>query len=182
MTQSAPDAEDITQDCFLALIRKPGAFDPARAQLRTWLIAVVRRQFLGRSRRSARDSKGDGGEEPSVPAGAEVELIRLERADAVRQAMNALTRGQREAPEPLTDADFVFEYMRRWIDLDVHSAPQGHPHRRGAGLCLSLLMHAVSVMALPPPGSVRPDRQAPIPRSNHSRTYLTPTIPKRAIT
>jgi len=54
LTQSVPDAEDITQESFLALIRRPDSFDPARAQLRTWLIAVVRRQYLGRSRRSAR--------------------------------------------------------------------------------------------------------------------------------
>jgi RNA polymerase sigma-70 factor (ECF subfamily) len=96
LTQSVPDAEDITQECFLALIRKPAAFDPARAQLRTWLIAVVRRQHLGRIRRSARESGSDECEEPYVTAGLEEELIRLERADAVRQAMNALPAAQRE--------------------------------------------------------------------------------------
>jgi RNA polymerase sigma-70 factor, ECF subfamily len=97
LTQSVPDAEDITQECFLALIRKPESFDPGRAQLRTWLIAVVRRQHLGRSRRSARESNGGDGESLHVAAGLEEELIRVERADAVREAMNALPQAQREA-------------------------------------------------------------------------------------
>ena len=97
LTQSVPDAEDITQESFLALIRRPGSFDPARAQLRTWLNAVVRRQYLGRSRRSARESNSDDREELHVAAGLEEEMIRMERADAVRQAMNALPQAQREA-------------------------------------------------------------------------------------
>jgi len=96
LTQSVPDAEDITQECFLALIRKPDAFDPDRAQLRTWLIAVVRRQHLGRNRRSARESDSDGLQEVQVAAGFEEELMRMERASAVREAMIALPRAQRE--------------------------------------------------------------------------------------
>src|SRR5580692_11276440 len=56
LSRSVPDAEDITQETFLALIRKPESFDPARAQLRTWLIAVARRQYLGRCRRLGRDA------------------------------------------------------------------------------------------------------------------------------
>jgi RNA polymerase sigma-70 factor, ECF subfamily len=97
LTQSVPDAEDITQESFLALMRKPGSFDPTRAQLRTWLIAVVRRQHLGRSRRSARESNSNDQEELHIEAGLEEELIRGERADAVRQAMTALPQAQREA-------------------------------------------------------------------------------------
>jgi len=97
LTQSVPDAEDLTQECFLTLIRKPESFVPDRAQLRTWLIAVIRRQHLGRSRRSVRDSSIDDEEDFHVAPGLEEELIRLERADAVRLAMNALPPAQREA-------------------------------------------------------------------------------------
>jgi len=83
--------------CSLALIRKPGSFDPARAQLRTWQIAVVRRRHLGRRRRSAHEPNGDDREELHVAAGLEGELIRVERAGAVRKAMNALPPAQPEA-------------------------------------------------------------------------------------
>jgi RNA polymerase sigma-70 factor (ECF subfamily) len=97
LTSSVPDAEDITQECFLALIRKPAFFDPARAQLRTWLIAVARNQHLGRRRNLARQASPADLETSGIPAGLEEELIRLERADAVRRAMGALPPVQREA-------------------------------------------------------------------------------------
>src|ERR1022692_1796805 len=66
LCRSVPDAEDITQESFLALIRKPAA--PERAQLRTWLIAVARRQYLWRCRSSARET-GSGGFEEAEAAG-----------------------------------------------------------------------------------------------------------------
>jgi DNA-directed RNA polymerase specialized sigma24 family protein len=56
LTGSIADAEDIAQECFLGLIRKAPSFDPTRAQLRTWLIAVVRRQYFGRRRNSGRET------------------------------------------------------------------------------------------------------------------------------
>jgi RNA polymerase sigma-70 factor (ECF subfamily) len=103
LARSGPDAEDITQDCFLALIRKPASFDPDRAQLRTWLIAVARRQYLGRCRNSARETGAGDLEQPETSPGIDEELIRLERAEAVRQAVDALPQTQRE---PL----YLFEF------------------------------------------------------------------------
>jgi RNA polymerase sigma-70 factor, ECF subfamily len=96
LSRSVPDAEDITQECFLALIRKPKSFDPGRAQLRTWLISVARRQYLWRCRSSARETASDDLDQPEA-AGFDEELIRLERAEAVRQAVAALPPMQREA-------------------------------------------------------------------------------------
>jgi RNA polymerase sigma-70 factor, ECF subfamily len=96
LARNVPDAEDITQESFLALMRKPAAFDPARAQLRTWLIAVVRRQYLGRLRSSARAMDAEDLDQGTA-AGFDEELIRLERAEAVRAAVAALPQLQREA-------------------------------------------------------------------------------------
>jgi RNA polymerase sigma-70 factor, ECF subfamily len=100
LCRSVPDAEDITQESFLALIRKPAA--PERAQLRTWLIAVARRQYLWRCRNSARETGSEDLEQPVV-AGFDEELIRVERAEAVRQAVGSLPQMQREAL-------FLFEF------------------------------------------------------------------------
>lgn len=97
LARNVPDAEDVTQESFLALIRKPAAFDPARAQLRTWLIAVARRQYLGRLRSSARETDAEDLDRAGVAAAFDEELIRLERAEAVRQAVGALPQMQREA-------------------------------------------------------------------------------------
>jgi RNA polymerase sigma-70 factor (ECF subfamily) len=95
------DAEDITQESFLVLIRKPAAFDPSRAQLRTWLIAVVKRQHLGRLRGSQRELDMEEFDEIAQIADGATnfvdELIRMERAEAVRQAMASLPRAQQEA-------------------------------------------------------------------------------------
>lgn len=98
LARSAPAAEDITQDCFLALLRKPLQFDSARVQLRTWLIAVARRQYWSRCRGSSREEGfEDDLEAPDPAPGFECELLRMERAEAVRQALAALPEAQREA-------------------------------------------------------------------------------------
>lgn len=97
LARNVPDAEDITQESFLVLLRKPAAFDPARAQLRTWLIAVVRRQYWGRARNSARETDSDDLDRSEIKPGFDEELIQLERAEAIRQAVGALPPLQREA-------------------------------------------------------------------------------------
>lgn len=42
MTGSAQNAQDLTQDCFVQLLRHPGRFDPARGPLRAFLLGVTR--------------------------------------------------------------------------------------------------------------------------------------------
>jgi len=97
LTSSVADAEDVTQECFLALIRKPALFDPSRSQLRTWLIAIARNQHLQRLRKLARQGGSAGLDKADLPAALDEELIRLERADAVRRAVDVLPPLQREA-------------------------------------------------------------------------------------
>jgi RNA polymerase sigma-70 factor (ECF subfamily) len=97
LTSSVPDAEDIAQECFLTLIRKSAGFDPSRAQLRTWLIAIARNQHLQRRRKLCREASHADCESSGVPTGLEEELIRLERAQAVRRALQMLPQLQREA-------------------------------------------------------------------------------------
>lgn len=46
-----PDvAEDVTQECFLTLVRSPKSFDPARGSMRTFLFAVARNLALKQHR------------------------------------------------------------------------------------------------------------------------------------
>lgn len=103
LTRSVPDAEDITQECFLALIRQKASFDPARARLRTWLIAVARNQHLQRRRSLAREEGPEGIEKADGSNTLDDGLIRTERAEAVRRAMDAL-------PPPQREALFLFEF------------------------------------------------------------------------
>src|SRR5258708_5148247 len=46
MTGSPMAAEDIVQDCFLALLRNPAAYDRQRGTLRSFLIGVTRNLAL----------------------------------------------------------------------------------------------------------------------------------------
>ena len=103
LTNSVQDAEDITQECFLALVRKASSFDPVRSQLRTWLIAVARKEYLRRRQTGSREDSLMPMDTLDQAPAAEAELIRLEIADAVRHAVSALPEAQREAL-------FLFEF------------------------------------------------------------------------
>ena len=48
-------AEDITHDCFLSLIKKPGNFVPGRASLRTYLLSAARNLWLKQLRTQGRE-------------------------------------------------------------------------------------------------------------------------------
>jgi len=43
------------------------------------------------------------------------------------------------------EANFVFEHMRRRVELDVHGPPQGHPHRRAVRRRRCFIMHPFSL-------------------------------------
>ncbi len=86
------DAEDIVQECFLALLRPGCHFDPARASVRTYLFGAVRNQCWKRMR------LGEQGVEPeSVDTRTpETQALQSELAAAVAQAIAGLPETQRE--------------------------------------------------------------------------------------
>jgi len=90
LTGSVADAEDIVQECFLALLRPGCRFDPERTALRTYLFGAVYHQSLKRRRRP---------EAPSatvLPPTPESECFHAELAGAVARAVSNLPDGQRE--------------------------------------------------------------------------------------
>jgi RNA polymerase sigma-70 factor (ECF subfamily) len=99
LLKSEADAEDVAQECFITLNRKAGEFDATRAQLRTWLLGVTRNLALRRlGRTNPEDGAGDATCELAAPdAGLEAALISNQTAEAVRCAVMALPRAQREA-------------------------------------------------------------------------------------
>ena len=90
LTGSLADAEDIVQECFLALLRPDCAFDPARTPLRTYLFGAVHKQAL---RRMQQRLPLASRENPSNP---ERECYTAELAEAVARAIGQLPDGQRE--------------------------------------------------------------------------------------
>ena len=100
MLGSARQAEDVTQECFLSVLRRPEAFRAERASLRTYLCAIARHLALKQLRKRGEETTVD---EPLDDAPADERrrtrcvVLQQETAEAVRQAVAALPPLQREA-------------------------------------------------------------------------------------
>ena len=100
-------AEDVTQDVFLRLWRRPWSYDPARGRFRSWLISVTRNRAIDERRRVVRrlrlEERGDD-PAPELPAPGrfhdpQLEAVLAEERRAVREAMTRLPPPQREVIE-----------------------------------------------------------------------------------
>jgi RNA polymerase sigma-70 factor (ECF subfamily) len=100
LSGSVEGAEDITHDCFLSLIRKPGNFQAERASLRTYLFSAARNLWLKSLRSRGRESAMDEFDETQFISLDREPLGRLlddELAEKVREAIVGLPSPQREA-------------------------------------------------------------------------------------
>ena len=98
MTGSREAAEEVVQETFLALIEKPGGFNPARGELGSYLYGIARNHGLRHFRDLARVTAFEA-EPPDEALAADVlrALDAKDRADAVRRAVLALQESYREA-------------------------------------------------------------------------------------
>ena len=92
LTGSMADAEDIVQECFLALLRPQCGFDPARTALRTYLFGAVRNQSLKRLRQLEQSVASELTDRRTP----ETEALRGEMVGAVAGAIAELPETQRE--------------------------------------------------------------------------------------
>ena len=99
MLGSTSLAEDVTQECFLSVIRRPDLYRPERASLRTYLCGAARHLALKQLRRQGVETTTDEPIEDTRDDGTEPlqHLLEEETAEAVRKAVNALPPLQREA-------------------------------------------------------------------------------------
>ena len=101
--RDAAAAEDVVQDVFVHLWRRPGAYDPARGSLGSYLTMMARSRALDRWRtRSARESalersKAEQRVLGPVAEDAAAPVIRREGRIRVLRALDALPGEQREA-------------------------------------------------------------------------------------
>src|SRR5258706_9477806 len=79
MTGSVPVSEDVVQDCFLALWRKPNAYDLQQGSLRSFLLGIARNLILKRWRDERPLEPIDSEAFVSLP----VDLAHVERSEAV---------------------------------------------------------------------------------------------------
>jgi len=96
-------AQDVVQDVFVELWRRPGRYDPAVGTLRTYLTVLARHRAvdLVRSelRRVARQERSCRLTPAPLPAGAGDEVVAAETAGLVRSAVQLLPAGQRQVVE-----------------------------------------------------------------------------------
>jgi len=100
LSGSVENAEDLTHDCFLSLIKRVASFEPGRASLRTYLLAATRNLWLKQLRTLGRESALDDYDENDFLAVSRAPLGRLldrEMSLKVAEAVASLPPLQREA-------------------------------------------------------------------------------------
>ncbi len=124
MTGSGGGAEDVVQDCFLALWRNPDGFRPERGALRAFLLGVARNLILKRWRS---ERPGEPLDEESRICGP-VDVAGLERAEIVARAVRSLPALQREALILAEYEEMPLEEIARTVDAEL-AAVKSRLHR-----------------------------------------------------
>jgi RNA polymerase sigma-70 factor (ECF subfamily) len=115
-------AEEITHDCFLALIRRPHGYQAERASLRTYLCAAARNLAFKQLRRRGTELIVEDVPEPEATPGAPEPLRRLldeEVAEEVRRAVEGLPPLQREALILFEYEELSLAEVARIVEADV---------------------------------------------------------------
>lgn len=112
---SASVAEDVLQEVFLSLIRTPARFDPNRAPLRAFLLAVARNQVR---KRWEKERRWDAMDDYTFEA-APMDPLAGEIADSVGRAVQSLPPLQREAVVLFEYEGLSLEEVARTVDAEV---------------------------------------------------------------
>jgi RNA polymerase sigma-70 factor (ECF subfamily) len=101
--RSQSDAEDIVQEVFVQAWRNATRYDASRGTVAGWLLMQAKSRSIDRLRaRRARPEHTDDSQRPEpadATAGPDVQIVRGEQAERVREALEQLPRLQRTAVE-----------------------------------------------------------------------------------
>ena len=102
MLGNAAQAEDLVQDTFVKVWRNAASFDAGRGSMDTWVLLIARSLAIDLLRRRVLETRvlaSQGGLAHPVEPGPEDMVETKDLADRARQAMEALSPGQRAALE-----------------------------------------------------------------------------------
>lgn len=104
--EDAQAAEDMTQEVFVRLWRRPELYDPARGRFVSWLLSVTRNRAIdelrSRGRRRSHETSGEMERDVDEPTASDDPLMAAELADqraVLRAALDELPEEQRSAIE-----------------------------------------------------------------------------------
>jgi RNA polymerase sigma-70 factor (ECF subfamily) len=115
MSSSPAAAEDVTQDVFVALLRQPERFDPARGSLRAFLLGIARNLVLKRWRDEERWDKLH--DEHFVAAPMNIE--QSETGELVGRAVRSLPPLQREVVILADYEELSLAEIARAVDAEI---------------------------------------------------------------
>ncbi len=151
LTNSVDAAEDITQECFLRLMRAP-TFDHERASLRQYLYGIVRNLVRQRQQANGREVYWDDHVEDAPKSAAPAypdPMLSVELAAVVQAAISALPPLQREAIVLCEFEDLSLDEAAAIVASDVGTL-KSRLYRAREGLRRSLAPYRSHVrMSLP---------------------------------
>ncbi|MBD0373515.1 MAG: RNA polymerase sigma factor [Pyrinomonadaceae bacterium] len=136
MLGQSAQAEDVTQECFLSLVRRPEGFDESRAKLRTYLLGAARNISLKSLRRQGQEvGLEEFTEEPDLERSEEPlrKLLDEELAFEVSRAVAALPPLQREALVLYEYEELSLKEVAEVVETDVGTV-KARLHRARARL------------------------------------------------
>ena len=116
LSGSSSTAEDVAQECFLALLQG-ATFDGHRGALRAYLFGIARNLWLRRLRISEREAAEPA--ESMAPIDVLGELLMAERSELVARAVTRLPMLQREAIVLFTYEGMSLEQISAIVQADV---------------------------------------------------------------
>jgi RNA polymerase sigma-70 factor (ECF subfamily) len=134
LTGSQAAAEDVTQECFLSLMRG-AAFDSSRGNLRTYLFGIARNLVLRRLRINAREAEAAA----DAPALIDLlsDLLAAERSELIASAIAQLPILQREALVLFTFHELSLDQIAQIAGIDT-GAVKSRLHRARESLRAAL--------------------------------------------
>jgi RNA polymerase sigma-70 factor (ECF subfamily) len=134
MTGSVPAAEDVIQECFLALL-KNASYDAREGSLRQYLFGITRHLAMQRVRAAEREC--DEVEGTANARGPLEDVLSAERSEVVGRAVAALNPLQREALILFEYEELSLEEIAAIAGVDV-GAVKARLHRAREALRLRL--------------------------------------------